>query len=291
MKTTTAKNPSSKGFTLIELLVVIAIIAILAAILFPVFAKAREKARQTMCMSNLKQIGLGVLMYAEDSDELMVPAGGYVAPGGPTNPTWGAYVPWQFFVSPYIKANGNTSGTALQGNVFVCPSNPNTETASCWFQGPYQWSCDYVMNYNESFLPSGSSSTQQNMGNGAVGNFAGVSLASMAAPSSLILLMENTGQGAGNSAWNIDVTNSAFQNPCPLFVGHSAMSDYVFADGHVQALAPAATLSTADGGSAPSNYWTRNNINFSDSSDPQPNDLKNAQAFMRQAVANGSAGI
>jgi len=58
-----------RGFTLIELLVVIAIIAILAAILFPVFARAREKARQTACLSNLKQISLGVLMYAQDYDE------------------------------------------------------------------------------------------------------------------------------------------------------------------------------------------------------------------------------
>jgi prepilin-type N-terminal cleavage/methylation domain-containing protein/prepilin-type processing-associated H-X9-DG protein len=58
-----------RGFTLIELLVVIAIIAILAAILFPVFARAREKARQTSCLSNVKQISLGILMYAQDYDE------------------------------------------------------------------------------------------------------------------------------------------------------------------------------------------------------------------------------
>ncbi len=64
---------SNKGFTLIELLVVIAIIAILAAILFPVFARARERARQTSCQSNLRQIALATIMYAQDYNEMLPP--------------------------------------------------------------------------------------------------------------------------------------------------------------------------------------------------------------------------
>ena len=77
-----------KGFTLIELLVVIAIIAILAAILFPVFAKAREKARQTSCLSNLKQIGLGLLMYIQDYDEMTPTGGTYTVLTHPYTKNW-----------------------------------------------------------------------------------------------------------------------------------------------------------------------------------------------------------
>ena len=73
------RQGSPRGFTLIELLVVIAIIAILAAILFPVFAQAREKARQATCLSNLKQLSLGVLMYVQDYDEQFPPPAGYVS--------------------------------------------------------------------------------------------------------------------------------------------------------------------------------------------------------------------
>ena len=67
------RRDRQSGFTLIELLVVIAIIAILAAILFPVFAQARENARKSNCQSNLKQIGTGILMYAQDYDEVSPP--------------------------------------------------------------------------------------------------------------------------------------------------------------------------------------------------------------------------
>lgn len=106
--------PKRKAFTLIELLVVIAIIAILAAILFPVFARARENARRASCQSNLKQIGLGILQYAQDYDEKM-PRAYYGYPdtsGTPAgNDIIGDYK-WMDVVQPYAKSV----------QVFNCPA-------------------------------------------------------------------------------------------------------------------------------------------------------------------------
>ena len=93
-----------RGFTLIELLVVIAIIAILAAILFPVFAQARAKARQAVCLSNFKQVGLAGMMYVNDYDE-MYPPSQYSGMAGPASNGGTAvkYASWKNFVQPYAK--------------------------------------------------------------------------------------------------------------------------------------------------------------------------------------------
>jgi prepilin-type N-terminal cleavage/methylation domain-containing protein/prepilin-type processing-associated H-X9-DG protein len=104
----------SSGFTLIELLVVIAIIALLAAILFPVFARARENARRASCMSNLKQIGLGIHQYTQDYDEKMPPpflrySSGYPNDGNAT------YAP--VLILPYVKSD----------QIWYCPSAPKPD--------------------------------------------------------------------------------------------------------------------------------------------------------------------
>jgi len=98
-----------RGFTLIELLVVIAIIAILAAILFPVFAQARAKARQASCLSNMKQLGLAMMMYTQDYDETY-PMSYYYRNGANSG---NGYIQWSGLIRPYVQNNG----------IFVCPQH------------------------------------------------------------------------------------------------------------------------------------------------------------------------
>lgn len=113
-----------KGFTLIELLVVIAIIAILAAILFPVFARARENARRSSCQSNLKQIGLGLIQYQQDYDERLTPA--FIGPGYPSPQ-------WNELIQPYLKST----------QVLRCPSDNSIELVNYTATDIYYESTEY----------------------------------------------------------------------------------------------------------------------------------------------------
>lgn len=164
---------SRRAFTLIELLVVIAIIAILAAILFPVFAQAREKARSISCVSNLKQLGLAYRMYTEDYDEMVVPDYEYVngAANGYTTILW-----YPDIMYPYVKNAG----------VFVCPDrsflddgNPAHSTFNdpdrTWLPpgtGPGKQTLQFSYSANNSWNCCGLSATDDPIG-GFVGDTLG----------------------------------------------------------------------------------------------------------------------
>ncbi len=159
-----------KGFTLIELLVVIAIIAILAAILFPVFAKAREKARQSSCASNLKQLGTAFMSYAQDYDEY-IPGNTYRLPASSTSTNYvdkcGIRIQfWPHYLEPYVKSQG----------IYVCPSG---NSAGCPVPGTTR---SYALNAT---LVGCCGS------DGAGGGSGGVKSAAITKPSETVLMTDN----------------------------------------------------------------------------------------------------
>ena len=127
--THTSRPAARHGFTLIELLVVIAIIAILAAILFPVFQKVRENARRASCQSNMKQIALSVTQYTQDYDEKF--------PNGNANYN-GQGIGWAGEVYPYIKSVG----------VFKCPDDSTSPATAAGPRGGIRQPCSYALNHN-----------------------------------------------------------------------------------------------------------------------------------------------
>lgn len=206
-----------QGFTLIELLVVIAIISILAAILFPVFARARDNARRASCQSNMKQIGLGIMMYAQDYDERYP----------------------RFNDATYSPSSG---GAAAAAQFAYHPDNPGVEIYP------------YIKNYQILLCPSSTPQSTTNPGtltgisylwNGVLIRDTGLSLAAIDTPSTIISLQESSliystlylrpgmgsALGTGYRAW----LTSNYNNM------HFGGGNLLFVDGHVKWREHAAT--------------------------------------------------
>ncbi len=242
-----------KAFTLIELLVVIAIIAILAAILFPVFAQAREKARQASCTSNVKQITLGILMYVQDYDETYVP-------GGMANNDGGTSGPGAFNGQPYLMYNNGMTqyGNAPYANcwgwpcigpdgsgtyaariypyiknfqIFTCPSANNSATnpsptTGLWFPSTSQFLTDSAG--NGYVRPTALSYAFQ-------GDFGQQSLAAVDAPAERAIILETGRLRAGFDAdFGQDPVYSRTSRWADWYNPHSNGSVLGFSDGHVK---------------------------------------------------------
>ncbi|MDR3707351.1 MAG: DUF1559 domain-containing protein [Capsulimonadaceae bacterium] len=258
----------SIAFTLIELLVVIVIIAILAAILFPVFATAREKARQTQCASNEKQLGLAFLQYTQDFDENYPPAFIQMS----VSP-WTVQEVWDQVVFPYTKSK----------NVLTCPDD--TVARQSWMTtGPRTYALP-ASQYNTDCIYFGCEVNAAGLLVGATPN-----QSQIASPSQLIMLAEapNVNNIINYATSSVFVCSPSYSSSCnwgpiagqsgepngaanPL---HNGGWNYIFSDGHVKYLQPSQTVGAGIGGAGkglradgvtqytcslttPCGYWTR----------------------------------
>ena len=250
------RRAHARAFTLIELLVVVAIIAIIAAILFPVFAKAREKARQVSCASNMRQIGTALTMYVQDYDEFYPqehpstsdPARG-IAPGGDydgnlEDDDYGS--PFEK-IMPYVAKGNVNNDASMQEHLFVCPDDSDPHGAallpSCTEAPPAPGLTSYLINAYFLF---------------------GLSNAAVPSPSNTIYVAERNGKFCDvhvhpwlgeiydNSA---DVNKIVGTTPIPTCIAgngngeygiasnrHTDGSNYTFADGHVKWELPSRTI-------------------------------------------------
>ena len=206
-------NFRKRGFTLIELLVVIAIVVLLVAILFPVFARTRENARRASCASNLKQIGLAIIQYTQDYDEVYPPLD-YTDGNG-------TVITWRWLSNAYTK-------TAA---IYRCPSNP--------YGGILNISSDNTL------FPISYGANAQVLSGGTVIRF----LNQVDSPSTLFLVAESNGT-LPNEAYPpsdplVDPGCTGCFTPTgshtDLYAGHIGRSNWLFADGHVETMRPSVT--------------------------------------------------
>ncbi len=203
---------SRYAFTLIELLVVIAIIAILAAILFPVFAQAREKARQTSCLSNTKNLGLAFAMYSQDYDGTLIP-GNVTVPG----PSGLDRVSWDRLAQPYIK----------NYNILSCPSDSASPKAMAPWGVAVRRSFSMPMNMGYDWSVNNDAS--KNYGTYAVPE------AALQFPTITVHLVErNNCQRAANWDW-CSVTEGMQGSWNRAHYRHSGTTNILYADGHAKA--------------------------------------------------------
>jgi len=233
-----------KGFTLIELLVVIAIIAILAAILFPVFARARENARRSSCSSNMKQVALGVMQYNQDYDEkfpIPLTSGGAAGNSVPDRPWDNVYgqnsLGWEHGIQPYVKST----------QLFRCPSTGVGNDVGVPGKRNDDWSGH--TNYAINRRITGGFRNFPNDGQPAnpSANPKPISLAGLEFPAATLLLIETHQHAAvganvddsGGWAWTdghqflLDGTHPIMNGQSPL-KKHLDGANYAFADGHVK---------------------------------------------------------
>ena len=227
---------SHHGFTLIELLVVIAIIAILAAILFPVFAQAREKARQATCISNQKQIGTAIMMYAQDYGESY--------PMYTTYPNQDVY--WYDMINPYVKASSGRS------SIFHCPSvatDANTTNTSAGYAANYL----HVVQYPREFNNSKSNKWYTAANDGPC------PMARLARPAETIMIADSEvecgkGQGGGFAAIYCPIelpkgpiwyTANCLDKTWGLAKRHNGGGVYLMADGHARWMRRETVLGTS----------------------------------------------